>query len=386
MSVVGASDIRLVRPGARARLRSADNLKVLLVVGVIVAHATMAWTGQDEAWVLTEPAVHEPLLTLLMLASLVGVMFAMATFFVLAGGFTPGSLARKGLRRYVADRTLRLGVPLVLYLLLLAPIVEYIDVREEGTWDGSFVSFLPYAWTHPAPGPLWFLEVLWLFSIGYALLRTRRPPRPRRHALQPGLLVVTAVLVGLGCFTVRLLFAFGQELGSTDLYLGQAPVWLAGFTLGVLGAEQRWLEDITPAMSRWLFRTGWAAAAGVVLLVAVAVGAFGADLDLFFGGPTWQSLVLAGLQGVLVATMPLWLVDVFHRRFTRQGPLLQQMSRAAFAAYVVHQVVLLAAVLATRATQWPPEIDYLAACALAVVGSFALGAALVRLPGASRIL
>jgi hypothetical protein len=107
---VGTREIGSVRPGAGARLRSVDNLKVLLVVGVIVAHATMAWTGQDQAWVLTEPAVREPLLTLLMLASLVGVMFAMATFFVLAGGFTPQSFARKGLRRYVGDRTLRLGV------------------------------------------------------------------------------------------------------------------------------------------------------------------------------------------------------------------------------------------------------------------------------------
>jgi fucose 4-O-acetylase-like acetyltransferase len=383
---VGTREIGSVRPGAGARLRSADNLKVLLVVGVIVAHATMAWTGQDQAWVLTEPAVREPLLTLLMLASLVGVMFAMATFFVLAGGFTPQSFARKGLRRYVGDRTLRLGVPLVLYLLLLAPVVEYIDVREEGTWAGSFVSFLPYAWTHPAPGPLWFLEVLWLFSVGYAVLRTCRPPRPRRRVLRPRLLVVTAVLVGLGCFAVRLVVGFGQEVGHTDLYLGQAPVWLAGFTLGVLGAEQGWLEDISPATSRWLFRTAWATATGVVLLVAVAVGALGADLDPFFGGPTWQSLVLAGLQGLLVATMPLWLIDVFRRRFTWQGQLLQQMSRAAFAAYVVHQVVLLAAVLATRATPWPPEIDYLAACTLAVVGSFTLGAALVRIPAAARIL
>lgn len=226
--------------------------------------------------------------------------------------------------------------------------------------------------------------MLWLFSVGYAVLRTWVPPQPGRRPLRPRLLVGTAVLVGVGCFTIRLAVAFGQEVGHTDLYLGQAPAWLAGFTLGVLGAEQGWLDDISPAMSRGLFRTAWAAAAGVVLLVAVAVGALGADLDLFFGGPTWQSIVLAGLQGVLVATMPLWLVDVFRRRFTRQGPLLQQMSRAAFAAYLVHQVVLLGVVLATRATQWPPELDYLVACTLAVAGSFAVGAALVRLPGAAR--
>jgi glucan biosynthesis protein C len=97
-----------------ARLHAfADNLKVCLVIAVIVGHAAMAWIGNDAAWVLEEPPVREPLLTLLSLAGVVGVMFAMATFLLVAGEFTPPSLARKGLRRYLADRTVRLGVPLV---------------------------------------------------------------------------------------------------------------------------------------------------------------------------------------------------------------------------------------------------------------------------------
>jgi putative copper export protein len=167
---------------------------VLLVAGVIVGHVTMAWTV-DEAWVLDEPPVREPLLTLLNLVALVGVLFAMAAFFVIAAAFTPRSLERKGLRRFLTDRTLRLGVPLVFYLLVLAPLVEYVD-SDFADWDQGFPPFVTYIWRHPAPGPMWFLEVLLLFSVVYAVVRTVLPrrttapsPMRARYLLAAGLFV-----------------------------------------------------------------------------------------------------------------------------------------------------------------------------------------------------
>ena len=387
--------MKLLRAAGRAdvearatRMPGVDNLKVALVVAVVVAHATMAWTGQSGAWALTEPPVREPMLTLLSLAALVGVMFAMATFFYIAGVFTPASLGRKGTERYLLDRTLRLGVPLLAYLLLLSPVVEYVDARDEGDWNQGLLAFIPHSWLHPTPGPLWFLEVLWLFSVLYALWRAAHPATPPTTAPHPArLLVLTGVLVATASFGIRLVLPFGQEIGTTDLYLAQAPAWIAGFTLGVLAAERGWAADrLAPATSRWLFRVAWTAAAGTATVVSVTVGAFGGTIDAFFGGMTWQSLTLCALQGALVVTMPLWLVDVFSRRLRRQGRLLREMSRAAFAAFLIHQVVLVGAVLATRAAPWPPEADYLTAAGLAIAGSFGLGALLLRIPGVSRIV
>ena len=55
-----------------ARHVYADNLKGALVCGVIVAHVTMAWAALRGAWVFSEPAVRDPLLSLLRLATIVG--------------------------------------------------------------------------------------------------------------------------------------------------------------------------------------------------------------------------------------------------------------------------------------------------------------------------
>lgn len=102
----------LAGPEMRSRCAYADNLKVVLVAGVIVAHVTMAWTGVG-TWVFDEPHVREPLLTIATLLAVVGSLFGMALFFLIAGVFTPRSLARKGLGRFLADRAVRLGVPMV---------------------------------------------------------------------------------------------------------------------------------------------------------------------------------------------------------------------------------------------------------------------------------
>lgn len=373
-----------------ARSTATDDLKVLLVAGVVVGHATLAWTD-NEAWVLEEPPVREPLLIGLNLLALLAVLFAMPAFFLLAGAFSPPSLARKGTRRFLADRALRLGVPLVVYLLVMAPVVEYADMLNSGEWDRGFPSFVPYSWAHHAPGPLWFVEVLLLFSVAYAVLRSARSPASRPATpLRAAPLVLAGLAVAAASVGVRLVLPLGEEAadvpGLQDLYLAQAPAWVASFALGVVGAERGWWDRIPPGVSRWLLRAAWSATAGVVVVVSVTAEVLGADVETFFGGGTWQSVVLALLEGALVVTMPLWLWDVFRRRAGPQGRLLRELSRAAFAAFVVHQIVLVGTVLATRLVPWPPEIEYLAAAALALVGSFGLGALLVRLPVVSRVL
>jgi hypothetical protein len=79
-------------------------------------------------------------------------------------------------------------------------------------------------------------------------------------------------------------------------------------------------------------------------------------------------------------------VDLFRRRFKTQGPILREMSRGAFAAFLFHQLVLVGLVLGSRLLAWPPEVDFLVVSAIGVAGSFLLGSALLRIPGVARIL
>ena len=369
---------------ARSREAWADNLKVVLVIGVIVAHVTIAWTGVG-SWVFTEGPVREPLFRLLVLASS-GSLFGLALFFMIAGMFTPRSLERKGLRRSLVDRTLRLGVPLVSFLVLLAPFVEWADPDRAG-WDRGFVAYTVEVvwWSWPVPpawGPTWFLAVLLLFSVVYAVGRHLVPASRAAGPLRRRDLVAVAAAVALVSWLVRIEIPVGAEIGR--LALGQAPAWVTGFALGVVGAERGWFDPIPPAIARWGRTAGITAFVAAALVIGTA-GVLGVDLEAFAGNGTWQSLVLAVLEGALVASVPLWLVDLFRRRFNHQGRLRREAGRAAFAAFVVHQIVLVGLVLVSHDVAWPPEAEWLAVSVLGVLGSFGIGALVTRIPAFGRL-
>jgi hypothetical protein len=162
----------------------------------VVAHVVLAWNGLEGTWVLSEPPVREPLLTVLLLLAVVGVSFGMPLFFMVAGLFTPASLQRKGTRRFLMDRTLRLLVPSIAFTLPFTPPTEYVD--SSNTWfKGSFWAFIPHAWLPlPPPGPTWFLGVLLLFSSAYAAWRWFRPQRPQAQTRLTGRVVMLSVVAG----------------------------------------------------------------------------------------------------------------------------------------------------------------------------------------------
>ncbi len=373
--------VEVARP---ARSVYADNLKVVLVAGVVVAHVTMAWSDLEGAWVFSEPPVREPLLSALRLAVLVGSLVGMPLFFLVAGMFTPASLRRKGLRRYAADRCLRLLVPSLLFVLLLTPLIEYVDPEAAG-WVGGFWAFVPYVWTlwPPAPGPTWFLGVLLVFSLAYGGVRTARPRRSDSpQPLRAWQLAGTALAIAAVSYPLRMVVPMGQEVWHVTV--GQAPAWLAGFLLGVAGAERGWFRPCDARLARGCRHVAWAALAlctGFVALVASTSG-----LDALLGGGTWQSLVLAVLEGTVLVTVSVWVLDLFQRRLDHRGPLGTAMGRAAFAAFLVHQLVLVGLVLASHHVAWPPELKYVVVATLGVAVSFAVGAVLVRVPGLSRIV
>ncbi|WP_406673011.1 acyltransferase family protein [Nonomuraea sp. N2-4H] len=155
------------------RLYAIDNLRIVLTV-LVVAHHVAVTYGTIPVWYYLEPA-RDSTGGLLDLLVVVNQAFFMGFFFLISGYFTPGSHARKGGRGFVRDRLIRLGIPLLVFLLLLRPIVTagvYADLDGLPYWQ-----FYLLSWD---PGPMWFAEVLIVFALLYAAWRARRPLPERR--------------------------------------------------------------------------------------------------------------------------------------------------------------------------------------------------------------
>ncbi len=100
----------------------------------------------------------------------------MALLFFVAGCFTPAAHDRKGPARFLADRFYRLGLPTLLFALLIGPMTEYYLA---GSWR-TRASFACRRWRHTSSaggcyrgtGPLpQFCVALLIFSTVYTLWR-----------------------------------------------------------------------------------------------------------------------------------------------------------------------------------------------------------------------
>jgi glucan biosynthesis protein C len=129
-----------------------DNLRVAVITGVIVLHVATAYI-LDTSWYYEErtaSAVAEVVLAVLFLPT---ALFAMAVLFLVAGMLTARSMARKGAQGFWRDRLLRLGVPVVVFILVVDPATSVLGVWGSGDYD-DFATMVRYEFTHPGSGPM----------------------------------------------------------------------------------------------------------------------------------------------------------------------------------------------------------------------------------------
>jgi fucose 4-O-acetylase-like acetyltransferase len=91
-----------------------DNLKVGLITLVVLQHALITY-GVEGRWYYAQKTTHIGAIIPMTLLAVINQSFFMGFFFFLSAYFIPGSYNKKGAARFVKDRLLRLGIPLVLF-------------------------------------------------------------------------------------------------------------------------------------------------------------------------------------------------------------------------------------------------------------------------------
>jgi hypothetical protein len=381
---------------ATGRLVYLDHLKVLLIALIIAIHAVLGYVGSDQYWTYAD--VQETTLlpvTEVVLAVIVVPfgLFMIALLFLVAGLLTPPSLERKGARRFVVDRLLRLGVPFALFTFLIWPVVTYALYHPFGAAPGSFGEEYLSDQGYFDTGVLWFIGVLLIFSVGYAgfavLPRPARRPDGSDPARSPrpigmGHLAVLVLATAAATFLVRLAFPYGSE-SVTDLNLWEWPGCLALFGLGIAASRRGWLTEVPRALRRGSFVVTLAAgiAAAALMGGAFATGA----TDRVFGGGHWEALLFALVESTLMVFGSVWLLGAAQRHLARPRAWTAPLGRSAYGAFLLQGFVLIALALVLRPVPLPAELKALLVAIGAVAGSFAWAWVLVsRVPWLARIL
>jgi surface polysaccharide O-acyltransferase-like enzyme len=361
----------------------------VLVALIIVWHGIAGYTDLESAWPyqdVQEVGLVELTNNLLAALVLPGVLFAMGVFFLISGLVTPASVTRKGPRKFARDRLVRLGVPLALWVLVIWPLMiaaMKAAVGDPTSYSRELLHEDPFLDT----GPMWFVELLLIYSLGYAAWRRWRPRATDPDGRPLGrMLAALALGISVATLLVRLVFPlFSEQVAHLQLW--QWPQYLAMFGLGVVAAQHRWLDPVPDDIRR---RCGLAALLGIlaVLVVAGTILATGDEPDVLFERRFhWAPLILAVLEGPLVVGWSVWLLALAQRHLNRRpGRLGRVLARSAFGAFILQGLVLVGIALAIRGLDLPAELKALAVALAGVVGSFALASLLVTRTPIGRVL
>ncbi len=357
-----------------------DNLRVLLIAGVIVAHTATAYVVDIPWYYDDERAPSGVWEVVIGLPTLFGGFFGLGPLFLVAGAFSVGSLARRGPAGFVRSRLLRLGLPLLVFVVLLQPLTDWVGNRRSER--GSFLHYLGMT----EVSVMWFVAALLVFSLAYAGLRHLRPARPVVGPVHvPRLLAIASATIAVTSLAVWQLWPWNAEV-VLNLRAGEWPQGAVLFALGAHAAETGWARDLSQAMVR---RLGWVAAAGaaaVSALLGVELLVRG-DLDaLLQAQAALDTVLLAVVDGVLAVAWTVWCVAWFQRRWNRHGPLLAKAGRASYATYVLHPLVLTTMMVLFGVVALAPAMKFLVLSLVAVPTCFLVGYAVTRLPGVSRVL
>ena len=381
----GMCIVNLEAGKAGARNAGFDVLRACMTVLVLFHHAAITY-GAIGGWYYREvkPAASLPG-TLLVLFCTTNQAYFMGLFFLVAGYFTPAAIARKGSWRYLADRGLRLGVPLLFYGWVLAPITIALAATSRGHSFGD--TLVPLWQRHTFEnGPLWFAQALLIFAVA-AVACARRAARPsdRDDALPDasrpwpsnGVLALAALCTGIAALALRHFWPVG--VNAWGLQLGYFGSYVVLFAFGFVAAGPRWLERVPAAQARF-----WKRVALVAFPVLPAAYFIAKALPPLAGEPLgviyafWEPLVAWGV--ILV------LLQRFATGSRAFGRFPRWLGRRAYAVYIIHPPVLVAIALAWRQVQAPQLVKFALTGSLACVACYLLADLLVRLPGARRIV
>jgi surface polysaccharide O-acyltransferase-like enzyme len=378
-------------PRATTRNAALDRARTFLTLVVLFHHAVLPYTHfghtDPKSWIGFDAV------------ALATDSFFMAMFFFLSGLFVWPSLAHKSPWIFLRDRLLRLGLPFAVAAFTLIPIAYYaIALRHQPD-----LGFLGFWWktvtAGPWPsGPLWFIWLLLVFDLTASVLYRLSPrlldPVNRmslRGYEQPVefflfLVGVTAVVY----IPARLYFGptYWFEFGPFDVQASRVLLYAAYFFIGAGVGAANFDRGVLSADGR-LARSGWEWVVATLVpycllwvLIYIKREILGNPPAL----PGWYEAIY-GFLFVTFSAAILFAILAFFLRFKRTGwSILDPMQADAYGIFLVHYPIVL------WLQYWLFDFDLLAivkallAFVLTVALSWAVTAALRKLPGATRVL
>jgi peptidoglycan/LPS O-acetylase OafA/YrhL len=270
-------------------------------------------------------------------------LYLITLIFFLSGLFVWRSLTRKGVRPFLRERLLRIGLPFVFAITILMPLAHYAVYRVTAV-DPSIAAYWRHLLALPLwpTGPPWFLWMLLTFDLAavalYRFVPAAGDTLAKLSARPQRLLVVLFAASALAYVPLAVGFTpwdwieFGPFAFQISRPLHYAVYFFAGVGIGAHGIDRGLLAADGMLARRWRL---WLGAAIICYLLWLGI----AGLAMAKIGPPLLVDLLQALSYVAACGTSCMCALALALRFAdKPMPKLDLLSDNAYGLYLVHYV------------------------------------------------
>ena len=362
----GAEVKAVLKTAPTSRIYFLDNLRALLAILVVLHHSAQPYGPGGGWWIVSDPynIIDYVVLGVFMA---VNASFFMGLFFMVSAYFVPSSLERKGAAKFMKDRLVKLGVPILIFMIGVFPIMGYLLQGQPSITLGH----------------LWFLAMLLIFSTVYAAYWLVKKPSSKVKKAFPGNATIAAFAVVMALLTF-FVGIWSPENNWVPLGLFE-PYHLTQYAMlfaaGIIAYREGWIDAIPEATAKL-----WSRVAILMVILLIFVGGLTNSTE-FSGGLRLGSLLGTTWEAFMCVSMCIALLALFKNRFNTQGPIAKALANNSFTVYLIHIPIIVFLQYMLIGVAIDPLIKFAIVGAIGVPTAFAISHYVIRrLPYAKYIL
>jgi glucans biosynthesis protein C len=358
------------------RLYYLDYIRIVLIALVVLHHLAISYAAQG-TWYFTQGNASG--ISSLVFSGFLAFnqSFFMGFLFMISAYFTPASYDKKGFFLFVKDRLYRLGVPLLIYVIVIQPSLQYI-ARGGFTYVqlGYFKQFI-VNYDVLGLGPMWFIALLLILDLLYAVIRICKVTIAKL-AIPGDLNILFFALVIAGAnFAIRIWVPMSEVPRPLDLHFPFLTQYVGYFVAGLFAYRGEWF--LKAGVRLWKIKT-------VLLAAMIPVGLLvTSNPDIYFGGFTPFSLIFCIWEQLFGISIIIVILTFFRDHVNDENRTMNVLSSSSYATYVFHPVALIPATLILAVPGIHILLKFLIAAPIALTLSFALGWMVRKIPGFKKV-
>ena len=291
----------------------------------------------------------------------------MVLLFIIAGMSSRYSLQKRTGKQFIKERAVKLLIPSTLCMFVIHWITGYLNIKM-----GGGLSYIPSALVYPISavsgiGPLWFIQMLFLFSC--ILVLFRKIDKNDKLWIVCGKINLPIILL---LFVP--IFGAAQILNMPVLTMYRFGIYFVAFLIGYYIFSHDKIQEIIEKIRIPML------CLAIISAVIYTIYYFGSD----YTSPRCLQSIITNLY-LWIAVLAV--IGCFKKYFNRENVFTRYMTKSSFGIYILHYPILISACYVLNYyLDLPVILNYLIAFAVEIIISFAVYQILKNVPVARYLI